>query len=310
MRNHRSAARRHQKAGKCGQDMAGQHQTVLICGVSSGLGLAVAQALAAAGHRVYAAARSFVGQEGAAGGLSRMALDVTDEAAVRAAVARIEQETDGIDTLIFCAARIVLGSCEDVSGAELRGVLETNFLALTAVVRAVLPGMRARGRGLIMPFSSINGLLATPYTGAYVASKHALEGWAEALRLEVRPFGVRVCVVRPGDHRGGSTAYRQPARAAAENQAYQAAFAQTAARIAQDEAKGLTADRLARAVTRAVSSAHPPAQLTIASADQRLATWLHDLLPTPLFGKVMMSHYIDSQRNVDNSKGNADFSSY
>lgn len=271
--------------------MADQHKTVLICGASSGLGLAVAQALAAAGHRVYAAARSFAGQAGAAGGLNRVALDVTDEAAVRATVADIEQEAGGIDALIFCAARIVLGSCEDVSAAELRGVLETNFLGLAAATRAVLPGMRARGSGLIMPFSSINGLLATPYTGAYVAAKHAVEGWAEALRLEVRPFGVQVCVVRPGDHRGGSAAYRQAAQAAPANAAYQAAFARTAARIARDEANGLAADRLTRAVTRAVGSAHPPAQLTVASLDQRLAVWLHDLLPVSLFGEIMTRYY-------------------
>ncbi|MDR3050704.1 MAG: SDR family NAD(P)-dependent oxidoreductase [Oscillospiraceae bacterium] len=270
-------------------------KTILVAGASSGLGLAVAQALARAGHRVFAGARSFAGQpEIAPEGFVRLPLDVTDALSAQRAVDAARARAGEIDALIYCAARIVLGACEDTDTDELRAVLETNFLGLTTLTRAVLPGMRAQGRGLIVPFSSINGLLGIPCTGAYVASKHAIEGWAECLRMETRPWGIGVCVVRPGDHCGGSAAYRPYARAAATS-AYAGDFAQAVSAIARDEASGLPPDRLARAVVRIVGRKRPPAQITVAKADQRLAAWLHDLLPVPLFSAIIRGYYIKNR---------------
>ena len=264
-------------------------RTVLVTGASSGLGLATACALARAGHRVYAGARSFAGQEGpCAAGFTRVALDVTDPESIARALA----QTGPVEALVCCAARIVLGSCEETSPEELRAVLETNFLGMVAMVQAVLPHMRAAGGGLIVPFSSLNGLLGIPFTPAYVASKHAIEGWAECLRQETHRFGIRVCVVRPGDHRSGSAAYRQRARAAQQPASpYAEAFARATAAIARDEAGGAHPEPLARAVARAVSAHRPPCTLLVARPDQRLAVWLHDLLSPALFSAIMRRYY-------------------
>lgn len=271
-----------------------QAKTILVTGASSGLGAATARALARAGHRVFAGARSFAGQEGQTEeGLYRLALDVTDAASIATAVAAVHAQAGSIDVLIHCAARIVLGSCEETSDDELRAVLETNFLGMAAVTRAVLPQMRAQGRGLIVPFSSINGLMATPFTGAYVASKHAIEGWAEALRIECRPFGIRVCVVRPGDHRSGSAAYRQRAAAAeTPNSPYAAACGHSLATIARDEAGGSNPDHLGRAIARIVQNRCPPTTRTVARIDQRLAIWLHDMLSARIFAWIMRIYYV------------------
>ena len=268
--------------------------TVLVAGASSGLGLAVAREAARAGHRVFAGARSFAGQAGESPeGCFRLALDVTDPASVSAAVREAERLAGAIDVLILCAARIVLGSCEETSPEELRGVLDTNLVGMARVVQAVLPSMRARGRGLIVPFSSINGLLGTPFTGAYVASKHAVEGWAECLRMECRPFGIRVCVVRPGDFRSGGAAYRQPAgKAGAPGSPYAAAYARGVATIARDEAGGGDPARLARAVVRLIGTRRAPGQRIVARIDQRLAVWLHDLLPARAFAWALGLYYL------------------
>ena len=268
-----------------------KRKIVLVAGASSGLGLATAAKLAQAGHRVYAGARSFAGREGEAPeGFHRLALDVTDPVSASAAVAAAES-AGGIDALVLCAARILYGSCEEIAPEELRDVLETNLLGMARMAQAALPGMRARGGGLIVPFSSINGLLATPYTGAYVASKHAVEGWAEALRMECAPFGIRVCVVRPGDHRDGSVAYRRRAAGCLPASPYAAVRERGIAAIARDEAGGRDPARLARAVARVVAAKRPPGTLTVARADQRLACWLHDLLPARSFAWALRLYY-------------------
>ena len=270
-----------------------QAKTVLVVGASSGLGLATAREAARVGYRVFAGARSFAGQEGVAPeGFYRLALDVTDPASVARSVCEVERLAGPIDALILCAARIVLGSCEETSTEELQSVLDTNFMGIVRVVQAVLPSMRVRRSGLIVPFSSINGLVGTPFTSAYVASKHAVEGWAECLRMECRPFGIRVCVVRPGDHRSGSAAYRGHARRAGDKGSpYAGAFARGAAAIARDEAGGSDPERLARVVTRLIAN-NKSGQRLVARADQRLAVWLHDLLPNRLFSRILGMYYI------------------
>jgi len=274
-----------------------QAKTVLVAGASSGLGLATAREAARAGHRVFAGARGFAGQEGdGPEGFYRLALDVTDPAGIARSVVEVERLAGPVDVLILCAARIVLGSCEETTVEELQAVLDTNFVGIVRVVQAVLPSMRARKSGLIVPFSSINGLVGTPFTGAYVASKHAVEGWAECLRMECRPFGIRVCVVRPGDHRSGGAAYREHARRAGDRGSpYAGAYARGTAAIARDEAGGSDPERLARAVARLIGKGRSGQRL-VARIDQRLAVWLHDLLPTRLFSRILGMYYVGKEK--------------
>ena len=268
-------------------------KTVLVAGASSGLGLAVAREAARAGHRVFAGARSYAGREGLAPeGYTRLAMDVTDTFSVAAAVSEAERQAGAVEVLIFCAARIVLGSCEETTPEELGDVLDTNFVGAARVAQAVLPSMRVHNSGLILLFSSINGMLGTPFTGAYVASKHAVEGWAECLRMECRPFGIKVCVIRPGDHRSGSAAYRQRAGADGPISPYAGACMRGTAVIARDEAGGGDPERLARAVTRLIGAARPAGQRVVARIDQRLAVWLHDLLPTGIFSRILGFYYL------------------
>ena len=164
-----------------------------------------------------AGARSF--EDGETDGIHRLKLDVTDEESIRRFCGKA-QEIAEPDALVQCAGMLVLGSCEETRTEEYHRVMDTNYLGMVRMNRAILPLMRARGGGKIVLFSSINGLLGIPFQSAYTASKHAIEGYAECLAMETKPFGIQVMLVEPGDHRSGSDKYRPHAAAMTDGSPY------------------------------------------------------------------------------------------
>ena len=186
---------------------------------------------------------------------------------------------------------LVLGACESYSRDELSRVMTTDFLSQAAMISRALPAMREKKRGRIVNFSSINGLLGIPFEGAYTAAKHAGEGYSEALAMEVKPFGIEVMLVEPGDHRGGKRAYRPVSDGMGENSPYRAHFKNGTARIAHDEDNGLSPERLGEKLAKTLRRKRLPFRLIVAKFDQRLAVVLHDLLPGTLFFKIISSYY-------------------
>ena len=268
--------------------MNGQ-KTAWVTGASSGLGLHTALALRDDGWRVIAGARSF--EDGEAGGMTRLKLDVTDEESV----ARFCEKAAGIakpDALVQCAGMLVLGSCEETSVEEFRRVIDTNYLGMVRMNRAMLPLMRERGGGKIVLFSSINGLLGIPFQGAYTASKHAIEGYAECLAMEAEPFGIQVMLVEPGDHRSGSDKYRPHAAAMSEGSPYAAEYESAVAQIHHDETNGSDPDVLGRKIARTLDRKRIPFRKRIASADQHLAVYIHRLMPAKLNAAILRKYYI------------------
>ncbi len=268
--------------------------TVWVIGASSGLGLATAEAFAADGWLVVSGARSF-GASAAGGvppgGAHRIGLDVTDKASRSAFAQAALAISPRVDVLVYAAAVLVLGPCEQTSWAEYARVMETNFLGLTAMVSLALPRMRAQGGGRVILFSSVNGLLGIPFQGAYTASKHAIEGYAECLAMETAPFGVQVCLVEPGDHRGGSQHTRLHAAAAADGSPYEAACRTACAVIHRDETGGLQPAALGRKVVRCAKRRRMPFRLHIAKADQQLIVLLHAALPARWVFGILRSYY-------------------
>ncbi|HVR01387.1 MAG TPA: SDR family oxidoreductase [Polyangia bacterium] len=185
-------------------------RVVLLTGSSSGIGRALARRFAERGWRVFATMRAPDGEKGgalrdeaAARGwrLTTPALDVTRDESVRAAVEAALGETGGrIDVLVNNAGYYAFGALEETTSDELRAQLETNVVGVQRVTRAVLPAMRARRDGTVVTLGSISGRVAVPMSGAYNASKWALEGMIETLRLELLPFGVRVVLIEPGPY--------------------------------------------------------------------------------------------------------------
>ncbi len=264
---------------------------VWITGASSGLGLHTAQALIDAGYQVVAGARSFADAQKHLPGAYCLPLDVTDPESIATFSQNAMAQAGEPDVLVNCAGMLVLGACESYGMEEMRRVLETNFLGQAAMIQAVLPLMRARGRGKIVNFSSINGLIGIPFQGAYTASKHAIEGFSECLAMECAPYGVEVMVVEPGDHQSGSDAYRRHSVGIQENSPYYGAFCSAVSRIATDEQGGSNPDQLGRRIVRALKRKRLPRRLRVAKADQHLAVWLHDLLPSQLFSRIIASYY-------------------
>jgi NAD(P)-dependent dehydrogenase (short-subunit alcohol dehydrogenase family) len=172
---------------------------VLITGCSSGIGEETARRLAARGWTVYATARrpdSIAALADA--GCETLALDVTDESSMASAVAAVEEAEGAVGALVNNAGYSQSGALETLPMERLRAQFETNVFGLVRMCQLVLPGMRRAGRGRIVNISSMGGKLTFPGGGAYHATKHAVEALSDALRWEVRGFGVRVVIVEPG----------------------------------------------------------------------------------------------------------------
>ncbi|MCS6786427.1 MAG: SDR family oxidoreductase [Thiobacillaceae bacterium] len=175
-------------------------RSVLITGCSSGIGFTAAQHLAGRGWRVFATCRKPQDVERLAGmGLESFQLDLDDSASIAQAVEEALARTGGrLDALVNNGAWGQTGAVEDLSRAVLRAQFETNVFGWVELTNRVIPAMRRQGHGRIVMVSSVLGLATLPYRGAYVASKFALEGISDTLRLELKPAGIHVSLVEPG----------------------------------------------------------------------------------------------------------------
>jgi NAD(P)-dependent dehydrogenase (short-subunit alcohol dehydrogenase family) len=193
------------------RDIGGAARVWLVTGGSSGFGRAITEAAVEAGDVVVAASRRPRALDDLVAArpdrVESVPLDVTDTAAAAAVVADVQSRYGRIDVLVNNAGHGQVGAAEETTDAELRALFDLHVLGPAALVRAVLPGMRARGTGAIVQMSSFGGQVAYPGFSAYCATKFALEGYSEALAAEVGPLGIAVVVVEPGAFR---TAFAGP----------------------------------------------------------------------------------------------------
>jgi NAD(P)-dependent dehydrogenase (short-subunit alcohol dehydrogenase family) len=260
-------------------------KTWLITGAGRGMGVEFARAALAAGHNVVATGRNPEAVAKAVGdGLFAVKLDVTQrgdaEAAVKAAVERFGR----IDVLVNNAAIFEAGFFEELTPEQIERTLAANLVGQMDVTRAVLPLMRAQGAGHVVTISSTAGLASgVEFTSAYAASKFGLEGWMEALRVEVAPFGIHTTVVNPGFFRTEllseqSTRYAEPSVADydARRGPLMAAWTATHGQQAGDPAK------LAQALLTIASQQPPPRRFlagadAISTAEQKIADLQADI---------------------------------
>jgi NAD(P)-dependent dehydrogenase (short-subunit alcohol dehydrogenase family) len=266
-------------------------KVVLITGAASGIGRACAEHLAARGHLVYGADRELV-EYGRP--VRPLFVDVDDDVAVHTAVNRVLEEQGRIDVLVNNAGFGIAGAIEDSSMEESRAQMETNFFGPLRMIQAVLPHMRAQGSGLIVNVASIGGLIALPYQGVYSASKFALEGLSEALRMEVEPFGIEVVLIEPADCRTGFTAARRQVEAAATS-VYRDDFAASLAVIEADEDHGADPRVVARRLDRVMNTASPRLRYMAGAPTERLAVLLKRILPYRWFAPIIHGHYRGSR---------------
>ena len=184
-------------------------QVALITDCSTGIGRATAERLHEAGLTVYATARRLETLEGlATQGIRTLSLDVTDETSMVDAVRQVASEANDIDVLVNNAGYGLYGPVEQLPMEENRRQFETNFFGLVRLTQLVLPGMRAAKRGRILNVSSMGGRITLPGGAFYDASKHAVESLSDALRVEVRPFGIDVVLIEPGPVKARGTTSR------------------------------------------------------------------------------------------------------
>lgn len=172
-----------------------EQKVILITGATSGIGFDAARFFAEKGHKVYGTGRK---PEEGGWGFEMLTMDITDDAAVAAGFERIKQEAGRLDVLVNNAGAGMRGAIEESKPEDAMKLFDVNVAGPLRCIRAALPMMREQGGGTIVNVSSLVGLIAFPWSGIYSASKFALEGMTQALRIEVAQFGVRVFMVNPG----------------------------------------------------------------------------------------------------------------
>ena len=247
----------------------------------------MAQQLCADGHKVYGTYRRDSQQ---IPGVTYLKADVQDEASLRSAVNSVIEKEGRIDTVVSNAGMGVGGPLEFTSTEDAQRQMDVNFMGMVRLLNLVVPIMRKQHHGHIICISSIGGLMGLPYQGMYSASKFAIEGYCEALRLEVRQFGINVTVINPGDFFTGFTAARSknlPPEAAIAYPGY----SESMKGIESDERSGLQPDYLARRISRIVRKRRPANRYIIATFVQRLSVTLKTILPAKWYDRILASYY-------------------
>jgi NAD(P)-dependent dehydrogenase (short-subunit alcohol dehydrogenase family) len=263
-------------------------RAALVTGASSGIGLASAVRLANAGWRVFGGVRTEADASVLrARGVEPLELDVTDPGHIAAAADAVGSVLHG---LVDNAGIAVAAPLELVPLDELRRQLEVNVVAQVAVLQAVLPALR-RARGRVVLMGSIGGRSALPFLGPYAASKHALEAFADVLRVELAPWGIAVAIVEPASVKTAiwikGAAHAEELRAAIGSEAA-SLYAERLERfraVALKRGPGIDADVVARAVEHALTASRPKARYVV-GRDAHLRAWI-ERLPTRLRDRVL-----------------------
>jgi NAD(P)-dependent dehydrogenase (short-subunit alcohol dehydrogenase family) len=255
-------------------------RVVMVTGASSGFGYAIAKSLAAKGHRVFGTAR--VPGAGSSEGITSLMLDVTQDESVVSCIAAVIGAAGRIDAVINNAGIGIAGAIEDTTTAEAQSQFETNFFGTHRVCRAVLPHLRAQRGGVIINMSSLAGRIPVPFQGFYSATKFAIEAYTEALRMEVRPFGISVSMIEPGDFATSFTANRRMTAESIPASPYYASSMRAIATMARDEQANRDLSPVIRAVERILECRRPALRYPRANAVQRTFNALRPFLPQSL----------------------------
>lgn len=261
-------------------------KVIFISGVTSGFGFAISKEMQRRGHIVYGTIRNH-GQ--APEGVHAVFMELTQPESIRQAVANVMEKEGRIDVLINNAGMHSGGPLEELPESIFRTQIETNVFGMMYMLQEVLPHMRAGGGGMVINISSIGGLTALPFQGIYSASKFAIEGLTQALRMEVKPFNIKVIVLNPGDFKTRNTEtrfkYYKP------DGPYAQQFEHSLRIIEKDETGGMDPHLLALKVARIVETRHHKQRYIIGSFVQRLAVLIKKMVPEALFTAIIANHY-------------------
>ncbi|MDP4090230.1 MAG: SDR family oxidoreductase [Bacillota bacterium] len=294
--------------------MEEDRKVVLVTGASSGIGKATAIYLSERGIKVYGTSRNpNVGSkqdnagvhmikmdatEAAAdseldgSGVHMLKMDVTDAASVKNAISEVMRRENRIDAVFNNAGSGISGALEDTNLEEFKELFEANFFGMVRVVNEVLPHMRKAGKGIVINSSSIGGVIGLPYQGVYSSTKFAVEGYSEALSKEVKRFGIKVCMVEPGDFRTGFTASRRFSKATSKDSAYYEDFLKTVSAFEKDELNGCNPKMIGKVIFRIVNSKRPRLRYPVGMVFQKIILFMKKFLPGRFYEKLIIFYYM------------------
>ena len=263
---------------------------VLITGSSSGIGKACAEHLHQRGYRVYSTSRraprfpdGLAAVTDQSGICHLIPMDVTSDESVEQGIQWILTQERRIDVVVNNAGYGLAGAMEDTQLEEAKAQLETNFFGVVRLCRAVLPVMREQGGGFIVNISSIGGFVGIPFQGFYSASKFALGGMTESLRIEVKPYGIKVVLIEPGDFNTNLTINRHKAKASELGSVYLSKFTKALGGMDADEMNGPSPEQIGVLLERIITTMSPQLRYVIGSASERLTNGLKKFMPPGIF---------------------------
>jgi len=262
-------------------------KVVLVTGASTGIGRVCSEHLAGRGMTVYGASRSV--PSGVQ--FQTLRMDVTSDASISDGIKQIHDQHGRLDVVINCAGYGIAGAVEETSPQEAMAQFDTNFFGAHRVCRAAIPIMREQRTGVIINISSLAGLLAVPFQAFYSASKFAMEGMTEALRMEVRPFGIRVALIEPGDFKSEFPANRVNTAGSVKSDIYREQMERCVGVMREEEKNGKAPYPVARLVERIINDPSTRLRYTVGPFGERLGPKLKSILPYKLYEYLFMKHY-------------------
>ena len=259
-------------------------KTVLVTGGSTGIGKSIGELLVKQGFTVFGTSRN--PEKYPRSVFRLLAMDVRDTVSI----ANVVREIGTIDVLINNAGVGIAGAIEELPEAEIKNNFEVNFFGPIAVMKAVLPTMRAQKSGLIVNVTSIAGFMGLPYRGVYSASKSALSILSEAMAMEVKPFGIKICCVAPGDFATNIAAGRFHAPIL-QGSDYENGYTKTLDLMNNHVDTGENPDEMARAILKIIESGNPKIHYKVGTFMQKFSVVLRFVLPDLVYQKMLMKHY-------------------
>lgn len=264
------------------------NKVVLITGASSGIGKSIGEFLHQKGFVVYGTSRNPEVLQNSVFPL--LALDVRNVDSIHSAVQKVIELSGKIDVVINNAGVGITGPLEELPSQEIKNNFETNFFGPIEVIKAVLPQMRMQKSGLIINITSIAGYMGLPYRSIYSASKGALELITEALRMEVKSFGIHITNIAPGDFATNIASGRYHAPLI-QGSAYEKKYGDTLKTMNEHVDSGSNPNEMAEAVYKIIQNKNPNIHYKVGAFMQKFSIVLKRILPDKVYEKMLMNHY-------------------
>lgn len=261
---------------------------ILVTGASSGIGESIAKVLVSKGYSVFGTSRKAT-TGSLVNGFTMIQMDVNNESSVKSGIEWLVSKTGKIDAVINNAGLGMLGPIESISDEEAKDIFQTNVFGVLNVCRNVIPHMRQQQFGYVINITSIAGMMGLPYRGIYSSSKFAVEGITESMSQELQQFGIRVCLIEPGDFRTSINQNRKVVKHLDPVYAVQCDEAQR--RVNEEVLASPTPEYMGYLVHRILQKNKPRLRYRAANVFQRFSLTLKRVLPSRWFESLVMNHY-------------------